>query len=119
MVLAHHFDTLEQQHESNTLGMWMFLATEVLFFGGLFAVYGVYRYLFSAAFTEGSTHLNVWLGGINTVVLIGSSLTVVLAVHAGQTGKKSLPTWLALTLVLGFVFLGIKPWNGTTITRSD
>ena len=106
--LAHHFDSLEQQHEVGILGMWTFLATEILFFGGLFAVYTVYRSAFFAAFVAGSEHLNVTLGTINTVVLIGSSLTMALAVHAAQTGKKSLATFLAATIVLGAVFLGIK-----------
>jgi cytochrome c oxidase subunit III len=106
--LAHHFDSLEQQHEAGTLGMWTFLATEILFFGGLFAAYTVYRNAFFAAFLAGSEHLDVVLGTINTVVLIGSSLTMALAVHASQTGKKSLAAFLAATMLLGVVFLGIK-----------
>jgi len=107
-ALAHHFDTLEQQHEANTLGMWMFLATEVLFFGGLFLGYLVYRDRFSQAFTVGSKELNLPLGAINTVVLICSSLTVVLTVHAAQTGRKTITLWLIATMLLGVAFLGIK-----------
>jgi cytochrome c oxidase subunit 3 len=107
-VLAHHFDTLEQQHEANTLGMWMFLATEVLFFGGLFLGYLVYRDRFSEAYLVGSKHLNLTLGAINTVVLLCSSLTVVLAIHAAQTGKRTMTAWLLATLLLGAAFLGIK-----------
>jgi cytochrome c oxidase subunit 3 len=106
--LAHHFDSLEQQHEVGLLGMWTFLATEILFFGGLFATYTVYRTSFFAAFVAGSEHLDVTLGTINTVVLIGSSLTMALAVHAAQTGKKSLASFLGATIILGAVFLGIK-----------
>src|SRR5205823_7030839 len=102
------FDSLEQQHETGMLGMWTFLATEILFFGGLFATYTVYRSAFFAAFVTGSEHLDVTLGTINTVVLIGSSLTMALAVHAAQTGDKSLPTFLLATIALGVVFLGIK-----------
>jgi cytochrome c oxidase subunit 3 len=107
-TLAHHFHSLEQQHEANTLGMWMFLSTEVLFFGGLFTAYLIYRSLYPAAFNLGSHELNVALGAVNTLVLIGSSLTVVLAVHAAQTGSKTLATWLGATLLLGLIFLGIK-----------
>jgi cytochrome c oxidase subunit III len=107
-ALAHHFDTLEQQHETNTFGMWMFLATEILFFGGLFMAYTLYRYRFPDAFLLGSEELNLPLGAVNTVVLIVSSLTVVLAVHAAQTAKKTLTLWLAATFLLGVAFLGIK-----------
>jgi cytochrome c oxidase subunit 3 len=107
-ALAHHFDTLEQQHETNTLGMWMFLATEILFFGGLFMAYTLYRYRFPDAFMLGSEELNLTLGAINTVVLLFSSLTVVLAVHAAQTAKKTTTLWLGATLILGVAFLGIK-----------
>src|SRR5690606_29331198 len=69
-ALAHHFETLPQQREANTLGMWLFLATEVLFFGGLFTVYFVYRTAFSATFAEASQHLDPIRGIINTVVLL-------------------------------------------------
>ena len=73
--LANQFDDPEQQHEAATLGMWTFLATEVLFFGGLFTAYSVYRYEYPTGFAEGSAHLNLWLGSINTVLLLCSSLT--------------------------------------------
>ena len=89
-ALAHHFDNLEQQREAATLGMWVFLVTEVLFFGGLFVVYAVYRSWYPEAFAAASHELDVMLGGINTAVLIASSLTMALAVHAAQTGKRSL-----------------------------
>ncbi len=108
-ALAHQFDSLEQQTEAATLGMWVFLVTEVLFFGGLFLTYAVYRWFYSAAFSVASHELDVLLGGINTAVLITSSLTMALAVHAAQLGqRRSLMTMLVLTMVLGAVFLGIK-----------
>jgi cytochrome c oxidase subunit III len=107
--LGHHFDTLEQQHEANVLGLWFFLITEVMLFGGLFTAYFVYRAIFPQAFAEASHHLNIVLGGINTVVLILSSLCVALAVHAAQTNnRRLLPLFLGATMVLGVVFLGIK-----------
>ena len=107
--LAHHFDTLDQQTEATTLGMWVFLVTEVLFFGGLFMVYTVYRNWYPEAFAAGSHSLDITLGGINTAVLITSSLTMALAVHAAQLGqRKLLMLFLVATMALGLVFLGIK-----------
>jgi cytochrome c oxidase subunit III len=108
-VPAHQFDDPEQQHEAASLGMWAFLCTEMLFFGGLFLGYTVYRTLYPAAFTEGSHHLDILLGSINTAVLIGSSLTMALAVHSTQVGRRrALVAFLGLTMLLGSVFLGIK-----------
>lgn len=108
-ALAHHFDDLEQQTEASTLGMWVFLITEILFFGGLFVGYAVYRSSYPEAFASGSHHLDVLLGTINTAVLIGSSLTMALAVHAAQQGQRqTLVVFLLGTIVLGLVFLGIK-----------
>jgi cytochrome c oxidase subunit 3 len=108
-ALAHHFDNLAQQNEAATLGMWVFLVTEVLFFGGLFLVYLVYRSWYSDAFAAASHELDVTLGTINTVVLITSSLTMALAVHAAQEGQRKLLTiFLVLTMILGVTFLGIK-----------
>ena len=108
-ALAHHFDNLAQQGEASTLGMWVFLVTEVLFFGGLFLVYLVYRSTYPEAFIAGSHELDVMLGGINTAVLITSSLTMALAVHAAQTGhRRTLMVFLVVTMVLGAAFLGIK-----------
>jgi cytochrome c oxidase subunit 3 len=108
-ALAHHFDSLAQQTEATTLGMWVFLVTEVLFFGGLFVTYMVYRHSYLEAFAAASRELDVTLGTINTVVLITSSLTMALAVHAAQLGQRRLlMTFLILTMVLGGVFLGIK-----------
>ncbi len=108
-ALRHHFIDLEQQRESSTLGMWLFLLTEIMFFGGLFTGYGIYRFMYPEAWKEAAHELNVTLGAINTVVLILSSLTMALAVHSAQLGKKRLLIlFLIATLLLGLVFLGIK-----------
>ncbi len=108
-VLAHHFDDLEQQHEAATLGMWAFLVTELLFFGGLFTGYTVYRWRTPLAFEEASRHLDLWLGTINTGVLLVSSLTMALAVHAAQLSRHRAATmYLLLTVLLGAGFLIIK-----------
>jgi cytochrome c oxidase subunit III len=107
--LQHHFDSMEQQRESSTLGMWIFVAQEVMFFGGLFTAYLVYRLLFPRAYALGSQQLDIVLGGINTAVLITSSLTMALAVWAAQTGRrKQIAYWLTATLALGLAFLVIK-----------
>jgi cytochrome c oxidase subunit III len=108
-VLQHHFETLEQQKESSALGMWVFIAQEVLFFGGLFATYTVYRVKYHEVFAAASHHLNVNLGAVNTAVLICSSLTMALAVRAAALGRrKQIVAWLLLTVLLGSVFLGVK-----------
>jgi cytochrome c oxidase subunit 3 len=105
----HHFDTLDQQHEAATLGMWIFLITEVLFFGGLFLAYMLYRVWYPVAWSEASLELNVVLGGVNTVVLIASSLTMAMAVRGAQTGlRKATMGWLVLTMLFGLTFLVIK-----------
>jgi len=107
--LQHHFDTLEQQRESSTFGMWLFLATEIMFFGGLFCIYLIYRRASLAGFAEASHELDVTLGATNTAVLIASSLTMALAVWAAQTGRRKLiVAFLVATISLGSVFLGIK-----------
>jgi cytochrome c oxidase subunit III len=106
---AHQFESAEQQREVATLGMWVFLGTEILFFGGLFITYIVYRNWYPAAFMGGSHELLMWAGTTNTAVLITSSLTMALAVHSAQTGdRRLLLIFLAATMVLGVVFLGIK-----------
>jgi cytochrome c oxidase subunit 3 len=107
--LEASFENIEQQREASTLGMWVFLATEVLFFGALLTGYSVYRYRYPAAFAEGSSHLNLVLGSVNTAVLLASSLTVALAVRAVQLDqRRALRALLALTILLGAVFLTIK-----------
>jgi cytochrome c oxidase subunit 3 len=108
-MLQHHFDSLEQQQDASTFGMWLFLSTEVLFFGGMFMAYALYRTWYPDAWSAASHHLNLLQGAFNTVVLIGSSLTMALAVRAAQTGNRSGQIlFLSLTLVLGLVFLGVK-----------
>jgi cytochrome c oxidase subunit III len=107
--LRHHFATAEQQMETSTLGMWTFLVTEVLFFGGMFAGYAVYRGMYPGAFASTSEYMNVVLGGTNTAVLICSSLTMALSVRAAQLSKrKDLILFLLLTMVFGTIFLVIK-----------
>jgi cytochrome c oxidase subunit 3 len=107
--LKHHFDDSQQQVDSSTLGMWVFLLTEIMFFGGMFAGYTVYRNLYPDAFASTSRFMNITLGAFNTIVLITSSLTMVLAVRSAQLGrKKALIVFLVLTLILGCVFLVVK-----------
>jgi len=107
--LQHHFDDSAQQLESSTLGMWVFLVTEVMFFGGMFGAYTVYRNMYPEAFASTSHFMNVTIGAINTGVLIFSSFTMVLAVRSAQLGqKKALIAFLVLTLILGCVFLSLK-----------
>jgi cytochrome c oxidase subunit 3 len=108
--LSHQFETLDQQAQAASLGIWVFLATEVLFFGGLFLLYTIYRLQYPDAFAECSKLMDLKLGAINTAVLLTSSLTMALAVHSAEEGEKKQTTvrWLLLTMVLGVVFLGIK-----------
>jgi len=105
----HHFETMQQQLEASTLGMWLFLVTEVMFFGGLFLAYMLYRIWYPQAWSEGSLELDIILGGFNTVVLIGSSLTMAFAVRAAQTGwRRGTINYLWATMVLGLTFLVVK-----------
>ena len=108
--LQHHFDDMAQQLEASTLGMWVFLVTEIMFFGGLFMAYLVYRWANPMAFQEASAHLNVIWGAVNTIVLIVSSLTMALAVRAAQTSAKPKTQvfWLVATMIFGAAFLGVK-----------
>ena len=107
--LAHHFDDMEQQKESATLGMWLFLITEIMLFGAIFLGNTALRYSYYESFSAASGHLYVSLGTINTVVLLTSSLMMVLAVHAAHEGDaKRIVRYLLLTIGLGVVFLGIK-----------
>jgi cytochrome c oxidase subunit 3 len=107
--LQHHFPDLHTQKDASSFGMWVFIAQEVMFFGGLFGAYTVYRTLYPGAFSE-AAHLLDWkLGAFNTAVLIGSSLTMALAVHAAALGARlKTVAYLLATLVLGGVFLGVK-----------
>src|SRR5262249_33927175 len=98
-----------QQRRAVTVGMWAFLVNEVMFFGGLFTTYTVYRMLYPHAFHDGSHHLDITLGATNTAVLIASSLTMALAVWSAEHGRRGpLMAWLVATVVLGSVFIGIK-----------
>jgi cytochrome c oxidase subunit 3 len=107
--LAHHFTDLAQQKESATLGMWLFLATEVMLFGAIFAAYTVYRYKYYNEFVVASNQLWVSLGTINTCVLLGSSFAMAMAVHAGHQGNsRKITLFLLLTILLGLIFVGIK-----------
>jgi cytochrome c oxidase subunit III len=108
-LLDHQFDSLQQQHEAQLAGMWVFLATEILVFGVLFTAYIVFRYQHPAAFEEASRHLDLLIGGINTIVLLTSSLTMALAVFATRAGRRNLAiTCLVLTAVLGTAFMVFK-----------
>lgn len=102
--LAHHFESIEQQRESSKLGMWLFLVTEILFFGGLFCAYVVYRFTHPEVFIFGHHFLDKNMGALNTVILICSSLTMAWAVRAAQLKQRSI---LQLMLILSFVFAGM------------
>ena len=108
--LQHHFYDMDQQLEASTLGMWVFLVTEIMFFGGLFMAYLMYRWANPSAFQEASAHLNKAWGGANTVILIVSSLTMAMAVRSAQTSAKpkTQVMWLVLTMIFGTAFLGVK-----------
>jgi len=111
-ALQHHFETMQQQKEASTLGMWVFLLTEVLFFGGLFMAYLLYRTWYFEAFAEASRTIAIAPGAINTAVLIGSSLTMALGVRAAQTNQRTATVrWLIATIFLGLVFLGVKVYE--------
>lgn len=107
--LAHHYDTAKQQYDSAVLGMWLFLATEILLFAGLFCAYAIYRANHPEVFYYGHRFLDVNLGAINTVVLLFSSFTMATAVWAAERGRRALTLWmLATTIACGFGFMGIK-----------
>jgi len=108
-ALQHHFENMEQQREAGTLGMWVFLVTEIMFFGGMFLAYTLYRSEHGAAFASASNHLDITLGAVNTGVLILSSFTMAMAVYFTQIGKSRPQIFsLILTIILGLTFLGIK-----------
>ena len=108
--LQHHFDNMPQQAEASTLGMWVFLVTEIMFFGGLFMAYLAYRWMSPSGFQEASHHLNIYWGTANTAILIVSSLTMALGVRAAQTSQPrgTQVAWLLATITFGLAFLGIK-----------
>lgn len=107
--LQHQFEDMGQQQESASIGMWMFLVQEIMFFGGLFTVYLVFRSRYPMAFAAGSNHLDAFWGGLNTLVLIVSSLTMALAVRAAQTSNRNAQViFIILTMIFGATFLGVK-----------
>jgi cytochrome c oxidase subunit III len=110
--LRHHFADVEQQRNAASLGMWWFLGTEIMFFGGMFCGYLIYRRWFFEEFAAASRSLDLKVGTFNTVVLICSSLTVAMSVRAAQLGNRKLQVkMLLLTLVFGLSFLGIKTYE--------
>jgi len=114
LELREQFESPAQQREASALGMWVFLVTEIMFFGGMFLAYTVYRKAFPEVFSIASNTLNVVIGAVNTGVLICSSFTMVLAVHAARIGSRGLLIlFLILTMLLGGVFLGIKAYEWT------
>ena len=111
-MVAHQFDDLAQQHEASTLGMWAFLATEIMFFGGALTGYAVYRHSYYDAFAAASKLENWRIGGFNTGVLLVSSLSVALAVHAAQMGsRRGIVRWLLVTMLFGGIFLAVKAYE--------
>jgi len=109
LILREQFRTPVQQRETPTLGMWIFIMTEVMLFGGLFVAFTVYRFNYPTAFITGSADMDILLGAINTAVLICSSFTMALAVHSAETGsRRLLNVFLLCTMFLGAVFLAIK-----------
>jgi cytochrome c oxidase subunit III len=107
--LRHHFDDMAQQFDSATFGMWVFLLTEIMFFGGMFGAYTIYRSMYPAAFESTSQHMNPLFGAMNTAVLIVSSLTMALAVRAARLGQQvKIQIFLILTILFGVAFLVIK-----------
>lgn len=108
-ALKTPYSTPDQQREAATLGMWVFLSTEVMLFGALFTALSVYRVIYAPVFAAASHQLDLGLGTANTAVLLTSSLAVALAVRAGQLGRRgAIVGWLALAMALGLVFLGLK-----------
>jgi cytochrome c oxidase subunit 3 len=107
--LAHHFEDLDKQAHAARLGMWLFLATEVLLFTALFAAYGVYRYLFSETFAQASRHIETWIGLVNTLVLVTSSFTVAMGLHrAGKGDGRGTALLFGVSVLLALTFLGFK-----------
>src|SRR5436190_10800153 len=108
-TLAGHFDDYEHQRECTILGMWLFLAAEMIFFGGIILGFVEFRHRYPADFAVASNHTKIALGTVNTAVLLTSSLFMALAVQAAKEGKtRSLVGWLVATLALGIAFLAIK-----------
>jgi cytochrome c oxidase subunit 3 len=108
-ALHHQFEELEQQYDASSFGMWVFLATEILFFGGLFTAYIIYRSRYYSGFAAGSHGLEGDFGAAMTFILLTSSFTMAMSVHAARQGKRAMLVFLLLlTILLGLAFLGIK-----------
>lgn len=108
-TVAHQFDDLSQQNEADDLGIWLFLGTELMFFGGLFLAYMIYRNQHEETFALASRELSLFWGTLNTAILLTSSLTMALAVHAAESNeRRKLMQFLVGTMVLGTVFVSIK-----------
>ncbi|HXF11403.1 MAG TPA: cytochrome c oxidase subunit 3 family protein [Desulfuromonadaceae bacterium] len=108
-IVAEQFDDAAQQHETARLGMWTFLATEILFFGGLFLAYDVYRHFYFADFAAASRHTDLVFGTVNSIIILTSSFTMALAVHAAKENyHRSIVRWLLATIALGTAFLVVK-----------
>ena len=107
--LPEQFESRAQREEAASMGIWTFLSTEILFFGGLFLAYSIYRVSYHAGFAEASQHLYFWIGTINTLILLTSSLCMALAVHSIEDGdRQKLRTFLVLTFIFGAGFLSLK-----------
>src|ERR1700678_1083419 len=107
--LRHHFESMEQQNETTSFGMWLFLLTEIMFFGGLFTAYLIYRNWYFPAFVAASHTPDIFWGSLNTLLLISSSFTMAMGVWCAETKRsKGLVLALTATLILGLGFLGIK-----------
>ena len=110
--LHHHFATVDQQREASNFGMWLFLLTEIMFFGGMFTAYLIYRNWYYPAFVAGSHWMVIWAGTLNTTVHICSSFTMAMGVYSAEMrNRKALLRYLSATLLLGFIFLGIKAYE--------
>ena len=108
-TVAHHFQDAHQEFESAKIGMWAFIAQEILFFSGIFVAYAIFRFLYPEMFLEGASHLDWKMGFINTLVLITSSFTMVMGVRSAQTNqKKACVNYLLITFVLAGVFMVVK-----------
>lgn len=112
LALREQFDTAAQQREASMLGMWIFLVTEIMFFGGMFTAYTIYRSIYPNVFAQASRTLDVVIGAVNTAVLLTSSFTMVLAVHFAKLGnRRLLALFLILTMIFGAAFLGVKAYE--------
>lgn len=111
---AHHFDSAEHEYDSSKQGIWLFLCTEVLMFGGLFVGYAIFHHLYPELFEAGSKYLNWKLGALNTVVLLFSSLTMALGIYYCQRAEKQKAVWsLAITVLCGAIFMIVKYFEYT------